>query len=179
MKKYHIKPGDKYGRLTCIRFDHIGNHNRSYFLFKCDCGNEKIILGSSVKSGNTKSCGCYSMEVKQNKRLPENRGVIYQIILGYKHGAKERGYKWDLIIDQVVGIIQKPCYYCGNEKSNTKITKNYKEGYSYNGIDRLDNTKGYSIENCVPCCKQCNRAKGTMSFDEFIKWIKAMANQWG
>jgi len=178
MKKYHIQPGDKYGRLTCIRFDHIGNHNRSYFLFKCDCGNEKIILGSGVKSGNTQSCGCLSDEIKR-RRLPNNRGVIYQIILGYKRHAKRRNLEWNLSINQVAEIIQKPCYYCGAIKSNKKITKSCKEGYSYNGIDRLNNKKGYHIDNVVPCCAQCNRAKGNMSFDNFIIWIKAMADKWG
>ena len=61
-RKYHLQLGDKYNRLTVIEFDHIGKHNRSYFLFKCECGNEKVILGSLVKCGNTKSCGCLSKE---------------------------------------------------------------------------------------------------------------------
>lgn len=178
-KKYHIKPGDKFGRLTCIRFDHIGKHYRSYFLFKCECGKEKIILGSGVISGNTKSCGCFSAEIKKAKRLPDNRAVIYQIILGYKRHAKDRGYEWDLTFDEVVQIISKPCHYCGELNSNVKITKNFKHGFLYNGIDRVDNRIGYNAANCVSACNQCNRAKGALSKKEFIKWIKKLAEQWG
>jgi len=37
MKKYHIQPNDKFNRLTCIRLDHVGRHNRSYFVFRCEC----------------------------------------------------------------------------------------------------------------------------------------------
>ena len=40
-----------------------------------------------------------------------------------------------------------------------------------NGIDRIDSSKGYTVENSVPCCKYCNTAKNTMSVDEFLKWI--------
>ena len=40
-----------------------------------------------------------------------------------------------------------------------------------NGIDRIDSSKGYTVENSVACCKYCNTAKNTMSVDEFLKWI--------
>jgi hypothetical protein len=49
---------------------------------------------------------------------------------------------------------QKPCYYCG------ELSK---------GIDRLDSTKGYEVENCVSCCEQCNYMKLDYTQEEFIK----------
>lgn len=44
--------------------------------------------------------------------------------------------------------------------------------YVYNGIDRVDNTKGYTIDNVVPCCGICNMAKGKLNQQEFQNWIK-------
>jgi len=41
----------------------------------------------------------------------------------------------------------------------------------YNGIDRIDNLKGYLKNNIVPCCKFCNTAKSSMSQTEFKEWI--------
>ena len=41
-----------------------------------------------------------------------------------------------------------------------------------NGIDRVDSGKGYVINNVVPCCKYCNIAKGEMSREDFLKWVK-------
>jgi hypothetical protein len=41
----------------------------------------------------------------------------------------------------------------------------------FNGIDRVDNTKGYTLENCVPCCTRCNLAKHTMSLTAFKEWV--------
>jgi 5-methylcytosine-specific restriction endonuclease McrA len=178
-RRYHIQPGEKFWRLTCIRLNNVGKHSRSYFLFKCDCGKEKVLLGSGVKSGNTKSCGCLSTESKKSKRLPDNKGIIYQIVLGYKRHSLNREHEWNLSLNDVRMLISMPCHYCGIVNSNKKTTKNFKEGFLYNGIDRVDNKKGYNISNCVPCCKQCNRAKGTLSKSEFITWIKAMALQWG
>ena len=184
MKTYHIKPGDRFNRLTAIRLDHIGKHHRSYFLFKCDCGNEKVILGSGVVSGNTKSCGCLSREVQKNKRISNNHTEVTAIILGYKRHAIDRGFKWELSRDFVETIISKDCHYCGTAPSNRKKTKNsLGDGLLYSGIDRLDSSKDYTTDNVVPCCKICNYAKSNMSIKEFHKWAvrigkKAMAEQW-
>ena len=43
--------------------------------------------------------------------------------------------------------------------------------YIYNGIDRLDNSVGYTKENCVPCYKMCNYAKNKFTMEEFLIWI--------
>lgn len=37
-----------------------------------------------------------------------------------------------------------------------------------NGIDRRDPNKGYTVENCVPCCEQCNYAKLDYTEDEYV-----------
>ena len=43
--------------------------------------------------------------------------------------------------------------------------------FIYNGLDRIDNSKNHSKENCVACCKYCNYAKRERSFSEFKEWI--------
>jgi len=180
-RQYHIKAGDKYGKLTAVKLSHIGNHNRSYFLFKCECGKEKVILGAGVKSGNTKSCGCLSYEAKLKQRLPNNRGVINHLILQYKRHAKDRGFLFSLSYKRFAYLISLPCYYCGSEPGNNKITKNC-SGFLYSGIDRVNNKKNYTVKNTVPCCTICNRAKKDMSLTDFKSWVNkllAMADQWG
>jgi hypothetical protein len=57
------------------------------------------------------------------------------------------------------------------------VGKKYYNGeYLYNGLDRVDNTKGYIISNIVSCCGQCNRAKGILSQEEFLQWLKRASN---
>ena len=59
-------------------------------------------------------------------------------------------------------ITGKACYYCGNEGPN--------------GIDRLDNTRGYVLDNCVPCCKHCNYVKSNLSVGVFKEWVTRFVN---
>jgi len=181
-KKRHLQPGDKISRLTVLAFDHTGKHWRSYYLFKCDCGKRKVILGSGVVSGNTKSCGCLSYEIKHSKRLPNSKGVINHLILQYKRHARNRNLEFALTYNVFSKLISKNCYYCGLPPSNVKRTKNCKEGFIYSGVDRLDSSLGYYLENCVPACVICNRAKNDLSVAEFQEWVSrlnAMAEQWG
>lgn len=48
-----------------------------------------------------------------------------------------------------------------------------------NGIDRVDNTKGYSIDNCVAACRRCNVAKADMTPDQFREWVLRVAAHFG
>ena len=181
--KHKIIKGEKFNRLTAIKLDHIGDHRRSYWLFKCDCGAEKVILGAGVVSGNTKSCGCLSHEIKK-RRISKNHTEITAIILGYKRHAERRGFAWKLDREFVEGLIKQDCVYCGSSPSNLKKTKNSMGmGLLYSGIDRVDSKKDYTKDNVVPCCRICNYAKSNMSIAEFKEWAirigkKAMAEQW-
>ena len=46
-----------------------------------------------------------------------------------------------------------------------------------NGIDRKDNTIGYSFDNCVSCCGDCNYSKGKQDRETFEKQCKLIANK--
>ena len=181
--KTKFEVGQKYNRLTIIEKCQYDKYKNRLYKCQCDCGNIILVRGNALSSGNTKSCGCLAREIKKAKRLPDNRGVINHIILQYKRHAKDRNIEWNLTYEDVSKIIQEPCYYCGTEKSNLKITKNCKEGYRHNGIDRIDSNKDYNPKNVVACCKICNYAKSNMNIKNFQEWAikigkKAMAEQW-
>jgi hypothetical protein len=63
--------GQKFGRLTVIRRveDQIYSNNQSIPCWecKCECGETTVVPGVSLRSGNTKSCGCLQREVQKNK----------------------------------------------------------------------------------------------------------------
>ena len=66
--------GQKFGRLTVIKRadDYIspkGQH-KTRWLCRCECGNEKIVAGGDLTSGNTQSCGCLSIDalIKRSKK---------------------------------------------------------------------------------------------------------------
>ena len=91
----------------------------------------------------------------------EYKRKYYQTVGGKfvtdKISAERRGYSWQLNTGQATIFYTQPCHYCG-EIPNGKL----------NGIDRQDNSRGYIVENCVPCCPTCNYAKYQMSPEEFI-----------
>ncbi len=58
MSKMVDLTGQKFGRLTAIKPVRKPNDGKLYWECLCDCGNTKVILGSNLKSGATKSCGC-------------------------------------------------------------------------------------------------------------------------
>ena len=177
-----VNVGDVFNRLTVVSHSHTDSHPRKFWLCKCTCGGEIVTHSGSLRSGNTKSCGCLAKEVKAAKRKPNNHGEIYAVIAGYKRHALRRNKSFGLEYDDVVSLVSGNCFYCGQSPGNTKKTKNTISALVYNGIDRVDNSLGYEIGNVVTCCKVCNRAKGDLSVKDFLLWVKsisAWAEQWG
>jgi len=99
------------------------------------------------------------------------------IIDCYKRKAKARGYEWGLTEEQFKEITQKDCYYCGAKPNNVSKHKKSNGNYLYNGIDRVNNTKGYIIDNVVPCCHTCNQAKSDLTLEKFKDWIKRVSER--
>lgn len=181
-----VAPGDVFDRLTVVRFSHNDKRWRRHYLVRCACGAEKTVQGTLLRSGNTKSCGCLGRDVKRATRLPQDAGVINHIILQYKRHASDRGIAWLLSRETVDFLVRQPCYYCADPAGNITKTKNH-SGFAHNGIDRLDSAQPYTDHNVVACCGSCNRAKGSMSADDFVSLAnriarqhpQAMADQWG
>lgn len=160
--------GQHFGKLVAIkplkeRKYHKGGSN-VIWLCKCDCGETTKVNSSHLLSGNTKSCGCSRRKYKNSK------GGLGKIIYSYKARARKKGIVFLLTDEEFTFLIKQPCYYCGIKLSNN--LQQDTDLFKYNGIDRIDNNKGYIKDNCVPCCFICNAAKGEMMIEEFISWIK-------
>ena len=109
-KHYKDVAGQKFGRLTAIKRTARKN-NQTFWLFKCDCGNEKEIALHSVncKKGKTKSCGCLNREIAR-KTLEINRHAPKTKISGHNLIGKKFGK---------IKVIK----YAHNDKKNNKIWK--------------------------------------------------------
>lgn len=76
---------------------------------------------------------------------------------------KQKEFK--LTIEEFSNLIHQRCYYCGELPSADNVwNKSGKRKMDdslikINGIDRIDSNKGYTADNCVACCPQCNRMK--------------------
>lgn len=54
--------GQRFGRLVAVEFDHWNERKLDCWLFRCDCGNEKVMPAAYAKWNGVKSCGCLSRE---------------------------------------------------------------------------------------------------------------------
>jgi len=72
--------GKKYGRLTVINFVGFDCNRAAIWRCKCDCGNDVIVTGSTLRGGYTKSCGCLCREnvKKRNKERAKQKIVQKQ-----------------------------------------------------------------------------------------------------
>lgn len=54
--------GQKFNRWSVISYDGLSKHGKSLWLCRCDCGNQKIVSGNTLKQQTSKSCGCLCKE---------------------------------------------------------------------------------------------------------------------
>lgn len=106
------------------------------------------------------------------RKLPKGHAARNLIIRSYKAGAKARNLEWALEINDLENLFKNNCYYCGDAPGQIKKTLAGNGNYIFNGIDRIDNKKGYVLDNVVSCCKLCNHAKNNLSVDEFMKHVR-------
>lgn len=71
-----VFPGDTFGRLTVVRELAERKGGKRQYLCRCDCGNETTVIGGSLRTGNTMSCGCLHAEVlsAQQTHAPRTHG---------------------------------------------------------------------------------------------------------
>lgn len=165
----------RYGRLTVVGL--YGRHpksNKWMFSCICDCGKEINVIGHSLASGNTQSCGCIFKE-HVNHLHCLNKGHRYGVVHGL---SRTRIYQvWKNMRDRCSNK-KNPAYnhYGGRgikvckdwDKSFQKFYSDMSIGYQENlTIDRVDNDKGYYKENCrwATMKEQANNRRDRKEFE--------------
>lgn len=132
---------------------------------------------------------------KKNKNperyKPPGYATVTKMYNEYKRFARLRGISFELTRDQWQSVVSLDCAYCGARPVPKNMYCN-KAGmprrpdrtdpetvergwFNMNGIDRRDNEIGYIINNCAPCCSECNLAKKERSVLQFIDHAKRVA----
>lgn len=144
----------KFGRLTPIGFHHRKNTSY-YWLFKCDCGNEKVVQKGRVVSGETKSCGCLRNELSRGRAslLMRTHGMCYsrfyriwRHILARCNNIRSHNY-----LDYGGRGIK--CFWRSFEDFKRDMYESYRLhiksfGEDNTQIDRINNEGNYLRENC-------------------------------
>jgi len=170
--------GQRFGMLFVVeaRVKACGRHNASYLLCRCDCGKTaEISLSNLLHGGRVRTCGCTR---RRPLKLTPQRSVLNRRLSSYERGARERGLEWTLPREKFDELLLSPCFFCGASgavRFPIRRSTNNTEAVEVNGIDRLDNRIGYTVENCVTCCKNCNQAKSDRSLADFYEWAGRVA----
>jgi hypothetical protein len=172
-----LKCEQKINRWTVIKKTAERSHNNVLWLCRCDCGNLSKIKASALV--NNKSLGCRNCSNKRS--LPVGEAALNDLITTYKFRANKKKLEFSLLKKQFKEITSKNCHYCGRKPSHKmnrphrgKLTR-FNGDYIYNGIDRKDNSKGYTLDNSITCCKNCNSMKGDfLTYEEMVVAIAAV-----
>ncbi len=139
----------------------------------CYCGKD---FAPYTTCNNKPSQSCKECNGKQRKQEERRKGRVINYAerranyaethyAEYTRSAVKRSLEFYLSLEEFKSIVCQPCFYCGT----------FTEGESI-GIDRFDNSKGYIVENCRPCCDTCNRMKWTFHPLFFIEKCKILAD---
>jgi hypothetical protein len=173
--------GKRFGRYTVIAFSHRDKLGKIYWLCRCDCGTEKTVCGSKLKSGLTRSCGCYNREMASLTKTVHKDSI---------KGQRKRLYTIWVNIKQRCFNPKATSYPRYGEKGITMCEewkndyRNFKIWALSNGyeddltIDRINNKGNYEPLNCrwVTCKEQSRNTLRNKLFEHNGK--KLCLSEW-
>ena len=170
--------GTKINKLTVLNGPLSSNSDGSIcWECLCDCGSKLKVNNSRLIKGLAISCSrCASTDtiikfnskrIEPHNKMKPGEAAFNDLYGRYKKNAKNRQYAFDLTKEEFKVLTKELCFYCGAlptkqypskeaEHKLNEMGKRVNGFYVYNGIDRKNNSKGYSIDNCVTCCSTCN-----------------------
>jgi len=173
-RQLSLKDGDRFGKLVVRFYD----KKKKAWYCDCDCGGHTYATTVNLKNKKHRGCSCYQKQPRHYLRRPGNETLKLMIFRNYKKSSKKRDIKFDLPKKFFFEMIQSHCHYCGENPMNTQAGfLKYDKDFRYNGVDRVDNNKGYYKENVVPCCYICNAAKSDMTLQKFKEWSIKLYNK--
>jgi hypothetical protein len=136
---------------------------------KCrKCKSEYTSFTTSHNKASILCLACYEKQkevekirIRDRNYQEEAKRNIKSYWLSFCRIAKRRNKDISLVESEFINLVNNKCYYCNYINENEVI-----------GVDRLDNNKGYILDNCVPCCKICNRLKHIYHPSFFIEKAK-------
>lgn len=146
--------GQRFGRLLAIKKDHSvwdkkTRRSENYWLFRCDCGKEKVINKYSVLRGKTVSCGCFNKEKTVERNIKHGLFNTEKRIYGCWQDMKNRCYNKNRKKYKIYG--GRGIIVCDEWKNSFSNFYEWAKNNGYNDnltLDRIDSNGNYEPSNC-------------------------------
>lgn len=161
-------------------------------LCRCDCGRTKRVRVHELRRGSVKSCGCFRSEnsSKMWKELGKIGGRKRRKYPARESSARDLFQKYlkrhpgNLSFEKFYELTQLECHHCGSKPYQIYLVKNVTDDdktsqFIYNGLDRIDTSKGYDEDNVIPCCGTCNFMRHKLSLSDFYMHITKIVKHRG
>lgn len=154
--------------VGCLHIDDIDlssiDKNRIYFFCTCNvCGSKLRIRNDGIEKKRDVQCckkciGKWRAEHFKELYKDKPAKIFREKHTHFRANAILRNIDYLLTLDDVVELCSGKCHYCGKEHCL--------------GIDRVDNSKPYTRDNCVPCCGCCNKMKMDLELSFFLSQVE-------
>ena len=151
---------------------------RNSYLIECKCGYRRHIhvsewprfLDGTHKANIRAGCRkCNLLDKPTSEKINSGYRYLYNSL---KSSCKRIKRDFELSYEEACTLYKGNCAYCGKPPSNTVKVNVEKFGVKYNGIDRIDSSKGYVENNVAPCCYTCNRFKSDLALPDFLEHVE-------
>lgn len=172
--------GLRFGKLVIQDVHSRTRNGHLRFTCLCDCGNSCNILGTHLKQGNTKSCGCdrpIGCTHKQWNGVGEMSGEFWNSHIVRSASGEKGRRKIDLTLtkQEAWNLFLRQNRLCALSGVPLEFPKKYKDKSWTASLDRIDSDKGYTLDNTQWVHKDINMMKNKFDNQYFIKVCKLIA----
>lgn len=160
--------GQKFGKLKIIE-KYLPRGGGVFWVCECDCG--KRVKYQTERFKNVQSCGCLRLE-KITKSFGHISGSFFSMV---KRNAVIRKLEFSITMKDLDELIVKQNFKCALSDLPIKIVAGRRNTETTASVDRIDNKKGYVVDNIQFVDKRINYMKWKFSDEEFIELCKKVA----
>lgn len=147
--------GQRFGRLTVVReIEPVTYNGRQFhrrYICKCNCGNEKAVFQTCLRTGGTQSCGCLNHEIKVRVNTRHGHSTSRRITRTYKSWCRMKQRCTNSNSDQYKyygGRGVKVCRQWAGRHDFKNFLRDMGERPEGMTLDRIDPNGDYEPENC-------------------------------